>query len=64
MPDEYKKLIGLRGYVLYEEADGYIGLIDGSGDTIFIYCNEKLKAQDKFEVSEIKMGKIFANKLP
>jgi hypothetical protein len=64
LPDEYKKLIGLNGYILYEEAEGYIGMLDGNGGTIFLYSDEKMKVQDRFEVTEIRNGKIFAKKTP
>ena len=62
VPDEYSKIIGLRGKVLYEISSGYIGLIDGSNETIMFASDEKMGKGDNFVITNIEGGKIFAEK--
>lgn len=45
------------------EKNSYLGILDENGDSILVYCDENLKDEEKFIVSDVKDGRIIVDKI-
>lgn len=45
------------------EINTYLGLLDENGDSILVYCKDKLNKDDRFVISDMKDGKIIVDKI-